>query len=86
MITSFHCNYTYQQVAGTLDSYPTPLAADCVVTGSTTPATSSPVVVNGGYDGLNRSESLLLFMVLIFFVSLASWSRFSIVKKYDTHS
>lgn len=80
MIQSWHCDYTYQTIEGEIDSYPTPLASDCFVTASSSPETSTST---GAYDGLNKSESLFLFAVLIFFVSLASWKRLSIVRSYD---
>lgn len=61
MITAFHCDYTYQTVSGTLDSYPTPLASDCVIT-----ATSSDPLLY--VNGFSYGEALIAFLLLLLLV------------------
>jgi len=36
MINNWHCDYTYQTVAGSLDSYPVVQSSDCYATGTST--------------------------------------------------
>ena len=91
MITSWHCNYSVPlSFAGIAPAVSEPFAysvGDCIVTGTSTEA--APVVATTtprGYDGLNISESLFLYMVLIFFVALTAWPRLSINRKINDNS
>lgn len=61
-----HCEFTYQQVPGTLDSYPTPLSADCTIESS---AASSSQSFAGGFsygEALNGFFLLLILAILFF--------------------
>jgi len=61
MIQNFHCDYTYQIVAGSLDSYPTPLAADCTITGTS----SDPLLYKNGFTYGEALQGFLLFLILV---------------------
>ncbi len=55
---------------------------DCLVTSTTTEQLTVEIPpVELEWQGLNRNESLFIFGVFLFFISMMAWKKFSIIEK-----
>lgn len=67
MIESWHCDYQYQTVSGTLDSHPTPLSSDCFITASSSATTTAGATY---LNGFSYGEALIAFFLLLILIIL----------------
>jgi len=77
MNQSWHCDYTYQTVTGSLDSYPTPLSSDCFVTASSSNSSScGSSTTTPCYNEISYLDFLIPQLVVIFCLSVLAFGFF----------